>query len=119
MGNSSTASDESSFQSRSGLVEDIYDYTNDFGQKNPSQGSTTTEHSLPTLPPLYPRDQPHALVPFEEIKPEQVSRKTGKKHCFLTLFDERRAKAQKRFFFAFFANLLFMFYLILLKWLLF
>ena len=70
LGNSSTASDESSFQSRSGLVEDIYDYTNDFGQKNPSQGSTTTEHSLPTLPPLYPRDQPHALVPFEEIKPE-------------------------------------------------
>lgn len=65
-----TLSDDE-FQPRSGLVEDIYDYANDFGERISSQGSLPSQshnQNNPTLPTLYPRDQPEDLVPFEDIR---------------------------------------------------
>ena len=62
------------FQPRSGLVEDIYDYANDFGLRlssaNPNLPASRENDRLspPTLPTLYPRDQPQDLIPVDNVR---------------------------------------------------
>ena len=63
-------SSQDDFQPRSGLVEDVYDYATDFGERISSTASADAHRTpsvRPAVPSLYLRDQPEQLVPFDEF----------------------------------------------------